>query len=169
MPIDFQKFCREDKGTRYAMDTPFVVDSFQYGTDGLIVIRTPIIAPNTLAGEIRFPPVKELFVDWPDSRDFIAWPDATYCMSCHGFGVVPDEIAVEKQCPTCGGKISAKMIDGEIAVFQVGVQFIQTKYDLLIRSLHRPRFRPVAYLHRNSPMRFIFYGGQGLVMPTTEP
>lgn len=97
------QFCDPEKGNRYALHLPWVVDGKLYATNGRVALECD---PSCYTGELGtgnhpkicdvFAPLDEI-TTWRD--DF--FPDWPQCDKCYGQGRVFDEEGDEQRCEDC--------------------------------------------------------------------
>lgn len=136
-----RKFCggTEDNNRHYVVNKTFVKNGWRYATDCRIAVRIRTDASDTKRKNI--PPIEGIFRKFTKGR-FLAYPP-----------------------------LSIRASPEKVKVCAVGKQWIKLKYDKLIRPLRNVRYAPGGKLgpRFNGSIRFIFDGGQGIVMPFAMP
>jgi len=130
------------------LSEPFVLDGWEYAADGMIIVRIPSTAENTkgsfpiiVANLFMAPPIGELR-PWPSD---IAWKYARFEV-VSDFG--DDEI------------IAARGLGSRL----IGAHRIDLFYECLIASLPNVRWYCDPDAVPRMPLRFVFDGGEGVVM-----
>lgn len=186
--IDWLAFCEKEGSSRLDMSTPFVLNGWRYATDARVAIRIPCGEPNTEAKEKRFPPIEQLFANFPEDG-FEPWPEvdvfnamgdcpecdcglvnSVECRKCLGRGfTVCNECGTEDDCKPCKGEgyvgDDCGNCNGKGELVWTWVQRIgddytaHAKYAELFRELPN-----VEFVNNNGKLLIRFDGGQGILM-----
>lgn len=170
-PIDWKRFCIEPGCTlRYDIDKPWVYDGYKYATDGRAMIRSACSEPDTTEG--RFPDVTAF--PWAKDGDFIPWPapleEQEACVCCMGHGKIFDEdefgntLPSGETCRICKGN---KAVNYPRRTSMNGRLFNQPCM-VLVSTLPGVFYVDGKIESDDEPLKFIFDGGEGLVMSTTD-
>lgn len=169
-----KKFVSQDDPRKY-MRSPFTRGEWTYATNGHIAVRVPKIDGVEILPEKHIPNLESLFQS-VGGNDFIAlpWmPPLEECPLCSGTGIA-------YECPECGGSgqveygstgVSACRHCGGTgakrdAPTKVGDSHFDLFYLHLINGLPGARFSPGA--GRMDMARFVFDGGEGILMPMKQ-
>ena len=168
--IDLKPFCHTDV-KRYAMDKPFVIDGWEYATDGRICVRIPADGePNALEpkdGKKRPTKPWEIFAEVPADAVWRKWPKVSKCVNCNGTGNV-DGCAGCK-CGRCPGDADSGCTCRNPGTFErrFGKVELSRHYAALVATL--PNVRYVPQPNSDAPLAFCFDGGEGRVMGLEQP
>lgn len=169
--IDLQPFCARREHYKYpgVMET-FVVDGYEYGTDGVIAVRVkaPGVA-NSFNGDGRLPRANELpwdkidaTKDWPALS--ILCSDKVLCVICDG------NRKLKTKCAHCNSVIDGQdcwackglsEVDDMPYGARIGRNRIDLRHDTAIRKLSNVKWG----LIRTGMIGFTFDGGEGIVIP----
>jgi hypothetical protein len=166
MLIDLQSFCSP---SRPDANAPFTIGEFTYATDGLIALRVPAVSSARDGGPAL---IAKAFED-VDDLEFVSVPVvnlppaglslAVRCDECIGTGKVHDCPDCQCKCETCNGE-STVSVDADQ---NTSVEFRGLNYGVAIfrRVLPLPGLQWERFLRHDTPTRFSFDGGVGLLMP----
>jgi hypothetical protein len=165
------KFCRSHDEGRFDFSKPNSSGAHLYAGDGSICVRIPWTGPEILNEKAA--DSAQLF----EPRMFggpygvlIAYPtDAAteedgkrLCEACGIRDYEFDEYGnIISECAVC---LKTRLVPGKNRIingFRVGA-----KYDAMIRTLPNVRYEPP---RGRKPLRFVFDGGEGMVMGKTQP
>lgn len=171
------KFCRPNDEGRFDFSKPNTSGAHLYAGDGSICIRILWAGPEVLSEKAAdsaqlFEP--EMFGGPYGS--LIAYPtDVTTEEDgerpCEACGIRDDEFDesgnVISECAVC---LKTRVVPGKNRIFRcpprVWIFRVGAKYDALIRTLPDVRYEPP---RGRKPLRFVFDGGEGMVMGKTAP
>lgn len=157
--IDLQEFCSDRK----FIDRPWSRDGYTYATNGVIIVRVPFV--KGVEDNPSAPSLKELSFD----REVTEWltpqiekVEPIECSECDGKGYYTcQECGTEDIfCKNCGGK-GALLPQVEVKVGRLTfsnhiLQLIADLPDIKIENRD-----PEPYI----PVKFVFEGGDGMIMP----
>ena len=166
--VDLQLFCPPNP-KHPALGQPWNYGPYTYATDACVMVRVPArpkfasdplslgTGAETFFAEYPLPPAKAL-------SELPALPRSkgmnVPCPECHGSGAVLNRKGLPLLCACCGGE---RHVLNRTAV-DVGVRRFAAHY--LYRLATLPGLRIAAALGKPSePLRFVFDGGDGLLMP----
>lgn len=137
--IDLTQFCSNRKFVNYDISTLFIINGYVYATDGRILIRvkTSCTPDSVYSKKWRFPKSVPGFKEWDYQGKEIAWPALN--------------------------KSSHKYNEFNDAVQFVGV-WLDSYYINLVNALPNPKGIESSKYKKNGPIKFIFDGGEGLLM-----
>jgi hypothetical protein len=167
--INLKPFCSTDQHRPYIMQ-PFSRGEFTYATDGRLMVRVPRRAE---VPEVDTAPQAERVFPKPPATAFrpaakveLPPPTSVECEICEGRGMQHDCPDCTCECEPCDGtgKISS---DVEVSLSIGGVPF-GLRYVRPIMALPSLEIA-VPVNGGKSPLEFRFDGGDGIIMPRTEP
>ena len=189
--MDLQRFCHEYRG-KGSLSTPFSRGDYTYATDGRMIVRVPRL--KDMPERDNAPKADHLGWNHSELSDWTNPPKidlsgtekcslckgsgkATVCPECDGEGEVVAETAMneyEVTCKTCegdgataGGKDMCSSCDGTGLYIDNPVKY-GSRYIgglLLAKMSILPDLQFSHYGGIEDAVRFIFDGGEGLVMP----
>lgn len=163
--IDLQAFCGGEDRPK-SICTPWTRDGYTMATDGVILVRMPAVdgvaknpdAPNVPAEWFEFEVPK--WFDIPPISTLTA-----ECEECVGTGWVIPKTAYneydEQDCKSCGGDGRTRRMES----VKIGVAKFDGKVLAQLSVLPGIKIGPTGEFHI---ARFIFDGGEGVVMPVRE-
>ena len=170
--IDLMRFC----GDRGKIEQPWIKDSYKYATDGCVCIRLTSSESNmgcgpSVVGELKGWDIRGSLVPWFEPQGEHLCPNCNHyneCPYCSKYLIVhantPEDIITLLKCRTCDG-------DGVInypRLVKTEYQVFWGKYIHLCSTL--PGIKRVVYkpADLDEQMKFVFAGGEGMLMPTAE-
>jgi hypothetical protein len=168
--LDLQPFCQFGPNVgEQLLNSPFIRGGWEYATDGKICIRRPTIKQDDdLEGR---PKAYALFDGFDPATCDRRWDAAApaevindCCPQCDGEGYLYDEDRDETRCMMCVG-LGRTMVEqprrfNGVKIANVYDRLIQSLPGVLISTSDKPK--------RYGIVRFVFDGGQGVVMGLSE-
>lgn len=157
-------FCLEDKESRYAIDSPFVVDGFMYATDWRICLRRKTDLPNTEGRRLPEKP-HDLFRPM-ESDNWLQWPNEVSVTIGNDFRLCSCQYKTRSGepmdlCGKCYGTGVAVSVASFAAVQLSSVTRIGLQYWHLVRSLRGVEW--IAPTNPKESVRFRFTDGEGVL------
>ena len=155
-----KKFVSQNDPREY-MRSPFNRGEWTYATNWHIAVRVPKIDGIATLAEKHIPELEGLFKRTRSDNAFVALPPLPpleKCLMCNGSGQVEYGSTDVSACWHCGGTGVARY-----KPVKVGGSHFDLFYLSLIKGLPGAKFAPGA--GRMDMARFVFDGGEGILMP----
>jgi hypothetical protein len=184
LAIDLSQFCTHPMEDRESMETPFIQGKYIYATDGIIIIRIPVISTDGVmlfdtdgidkraTPNVSSAPWKRLDCDMPTWSPMPDIPEEEleFCIKCVGTGCWDCDCPhcnLSHDCPNCDalGKV-VKLIEIMIGVACLDAKFLRRIKDLPGVVIEHPGDKLEKGLDCwQEPVAFKFDGGDGFIMP----